>query len=288
MVILAPDLLTKNLIMKNILVPVDFSKAALNAANYSVSFAMSLDANVYLLNVLPLPVIIDDPILASVLITQAELLELNKRWMNEQVELLSKKTGKKIKGFVIEGLPLEIIAETANEINAGLIIMGMKGRGKSNSVFGSTATAVVRKSGFPVLVIPEKGDYHPLRNITFASDFDADIEADSYDPLIKIAQKLNITMCILNVQKKDCALGAERTIGKMNTSFAFKEIHPEFHSIYDKNVEDGINTFMEKNPTDVLAMVAHPHNLFERVFGTVHTKEMSYQTKIPLLILPEK
>jgi hypothetical protein len=74
----------------------------------------------------------------------------------------------------------------------------------------------------------------------------------------------------------------------MKTSLAFSSLHPEFHSVYDRNVEEGIHMFIEKNPTDVLVMVAHPHNLFERMFGTVHTKEMSYQTKIPLLILNDK
>ena len=274
--------------MKNILVPIDFSKASLNAAKYAVSFAEALSANLHLLNVVPAPVVIDDSILASVLITQAELSENNHRLMKEEVDSLSKKANVEIKSIVAEGLPSDVITEVAKELKAELIIMGMKGKGKSNSVFGSTATAVIRKCGFPVLVIPENGDYQPIRNITFASDFDPDVESDSYDLLIKLAQKLNIPVYVLNVQKKNCALGAERTIGKMKTSLAFSSLHPEFHSVYDRNVEEGIHMFIEKNPTDVLAMVAHPHNLFERMFGTVHTKEMSYQTKIPLLILNDK
>ena len=274
--------------MKNILVPIDFSKASLNAAKYAVSFAEALGANLHLLNVIPAPGIIDDSILASVLIMQAELSENNHRLMKEEVDSLSKKANVEIKSIVAEGLPSDVITEVAKELKAELIIMGMKGKGKSNSVFGSTATAVIRKSGFPVLVIPENGDYQPIRNITFASDFDPDVESDSYDLLIKLAQKLNIPVYVLNVQKKNCALGAERTIGKMKTSLAFSSLHPEFHSVYDRNVEEGIHMFIEKNPTDVLAMVAHPHNLFERMFGTVHTKEMSYQTKIPLLILNDK
>lgn len=274
--------------MKNILVPIDFSKASLNAAKYAVSFAEALSANLHLLNVVPAPVVIDDSILASVLITQAELSENNHRLMKEEVDSLSKKANVEIKSIVAEGLPSDVITEVAKELKAELIIMGMKGKGKSNSVFGSTATAVIRKAGFPVLVIPENGDYQPIRNITFASDFDPDVESDSYDLLIKLAQKLNIPVYVLNVQKKNCALGAERTIGKMKTSLAFSSLHPEFHSVYDRNVEEGIHMFIEKNPTDVLVMVAHPHNLFERMFGTVHTKEMSYQTKIPLLILNDK
>jgi nucleotide-binding universal stress UspA family protein len=274
--------------MKNILVTIDFSKASLNAANYAVSFAQSLGANLHLLNVIPPPVIIDDSVLASILITQAELLERNERSMKEEVKSLSKKANMDIKGLVVEGFPSDIISEIAHDIKADLIIMGMKGKGRSNSFFGSTATAVIRKSDFPVLVIPEKGDYQPIHSITFASDFDPAVESESYNALIKIAQKLSIVVYILNVQKKDCLLGAERTIGKMKTSLAFSNLHPQFHSVYERNVEEGINKFIEKNPTDILAMVAHPHNLFERMFGTVHTKKMSYETRIPLLVLQNK
>ncbi len=274
--------------MKNILVPIDFSKSSLNAANYAVSFAQSFGANLHLINVIPPPMLVDDPVLASVLVTQTELMENNKQLMKENIDSLSKTFGMHITGLVTEGFPSEIISEIANRKKADLIIMGMKGKGKSNSVFGSTATAVIRKSGFPVLLIPEKGDYQPIQKITFASDFNPDIESESYDVLIKMAQKLNIPVCILNVQQKDCSLGAERTIGKMNASLAFSNLHPQFNTIYDSNVEKGIQQFIEENPTDVLAMVAHPHNLFKRLFGTVHTKEMSYQTNIPLLILPDK
>jgi hypothetical protein len=37
-----------------------------------------------------------------------------------------------------------------------------------------------------------------------------------------------------------------------------------------------------------LVMVSRKHHFFERMFGTVHTKAMSYQTKIPLLVLQHK
>ena len=226
--------------------------------------------------------------LASVLITQAELMESHKQLMKEKIESLSKISGKNINGLVVEGPPSDIISELAGEKKADLIIMGMKGKGKSNSVFGSTATAVIRKSGFPVLLIPENSNYQPIRNITFASDFDPDVESESYDLLINLADKFHVPVSVLNVQKKDAVMGTEKVIGKMNTSLALSRLRPQFHYIYEKNVEEGINEFIENNPTDILAMIAHPHNLFERMVGTVHTKKMSYQTKTPLLILPDK
>ncbi|HEY5370106.1 MAG TPA: hypothetical protein VIJ75_14080 [Hanamia sp.] len=74
----------------------------------------------------------------------------------------------------------------------------------------------------------------------------------------------------------------------MKTSLAFSKQQHQFHTITDNKVEEGINKFIEQNQTDALAMVAHKHSLFERMFGKVHTKAMSYQTKIPLLVLQNK
>lgn len=271
--------------MKNILVPIDFSKASRNASGYAVSLAKIFDAGITLINVIPPAVIIDDSILASVMITQAEILENNKQLVQKEVEALSKKYPAKITGLVQEGFPADIIQEMVKEKHADLIVMGMKGKGRSNSVFGSTTTTVIRKLSFPVLVIPEKAGYSQINNITFASDFDAETEMIQYKLLLELAEKCNSKVHILNVQKKDSAMNSDQVIGKMKTNVVFSKLNHQFHTINEKNVEQGINKFIEKNPTDILAMVAHRHNLFERMFGKVHTKEMSYQTKIPLLVL---
>jgi nucleotide-binding universal stress UspA family protein len=271
--------------MKNILVPVDFSEASKDAAEYAVSLAKAFDAKVTFINATPPTIMVDDSILASVMITQAEILENNQRMMKEATDALSKKYSSKITGLVQEGYPTDVIDAMAKTKNADLIVMGMKGKGRSNSVFGSTTTTIISKSTFPVFVIPEKAEYKPISNITFASDFKAEIEMARYTLLLELAKKFNSQVNILNVQKRNASLKPDKAIGKMRASIAFSKLNHKFHSISDKKVEEGINKFIEKEPTDILAMVAQKHNLFERMFGQVHTRAMSYQTKIPLLVL---
>ncbi|MEO6844482.1 MAG: universal stress protein [Ginsengibacter sp.] len=273
--------------MKNILVPTDFSIASRNAAKYALSLAQSFNAKVTLINVVTPPIIIDDSILASVMITQAEILDANKKLMEQEIEALSDKTTE-IKGFVEEGYALDIVPKWVDKEKADLVIMGMKGKGKSSSVFGSTTTALIKRCSFPIFVIPEKAEFNPIHNITFASDFNATIESDRYTALLEISRKFNGVINILHVQKKQSDLKSEEEIGKMKTSLAFSNHEHQFHTITENNVEEGINKFMEQNHTDVLAMVAHKHSLFERMFGKVHTKSMSYQTEIPLLVLQSK
>ena len=274
--------------MKNILVPIDFSEASRNAAKYAVSLAKSFNAEVTFINVIPPSVIINDPVLAFTMTTSAEIHERHKQLMKKELKALTKEYQVKITGLVKEGYIPDILQEMVKEKQADLIIMGMKGKGKSNSVFGSTTATIIRKLSLPVFVIPEKAGFKPIHNITFATDFDAEMEIDRYTLLLELLGKFDSKICILDVEKNDSSFNAEKVIGKMETNLAFSKLNHEFHTIREKNVEEGINAFLGENPTDVLAMVAHKHTLFARMFGKVHTREMSYQTKIPLLILQDK
>ncbi len=91
---------------------------------------------------------------------------------------------------------------------------------------------------------------------------------------------------IVNVQRDEDEMSVENAIGKMEANLSFVNLEHRFNTVANKSVERGINDFLEKNPSDILAMVAHKHTFFRRIFGVVHTKEMSYQTRIPLLVLP--
>ena len=273
--------------MKKIIVLTDFSSASHNAGKYAVLLAKEFDATVTLLNVTPPSVIVHDSMFASVMITQAEILQQNQDQMDQEISQLSKLNGQKTRGFVTEGFLSDIISAMVLKEKTDLVVMGMKGKGKSNSVFGSTTTVLIRKSDFPILVIPEDAAYKPIEHITYASDFDSSIEIERFAALVKIAEKFSAPLSILHVEKND-RFTAENALGKVKTNSQFSRLTHEFYTIREKDVVVGINKFMDENPCSLLAMVAHKHTLFDRVFGIVHTKEMSLQTKIPLLVLQGK
>ena len=273
--------------MKKIIVLIDFSDASQNAGSYAASLAREFGAAVTLLNVTPPSVIVHDSMFASVMITQAEILQQNQEQMNQEVSDLSKLYGQAIRGIAMEGFLSDSISDMVLKDKIDLVVMGMKGRGKSNSVFGSSTTTLIRKSDFPILVIPEEATYNSIERITYASDFDPSIEIGRFEALVRIAEKFSAPLSILHVENGD-RFTAEEALGKIKTNSQFSMLQHEFHSIREKDVVAGINKFMEDNPCSLLAMVAHKHSLFDRTFGKVHTKEMSLQTKIPLLVLQGK
>lgn len=272
--------------MKNIILPVDFSTASYNASRYAVSLATVFKAKVTFINAIPSLLLFDEEAAPTMLMQHEKLIEENRALIENQIRFLSKKSLVKMEGFVAEGSPFNVIQEIALEKNADLIIMGVKG--KSNSIFGSTTNTVIRKSSFPVLVIPEATSYQSIDKIIFASDFNPETEIDRYALLENIAQKYNSFVQVLNVQKNEIVLSDNEVIGKMKTHFAFTYLNHDFTVIEDDNVVEGISDYLRTHRADLLVMMAQKHSAIERLFGEMYTTEMSRQTNIPLLVLQNK
>jgi len=51
------------------------------------------------------------------------------------------------------------------------------------------------------------------------------------------------------------------------------------------SVIDSINSYVEKEHTNLLVMAKHNRNFFDRLFHRSLSKQMAYHTKIPLLVL---
>ena len=274
--------------MKNILVPIDFSNASRNAANYAASLAQAFDARVTLINAIERPTLVDDSVLAPVLVTQAEIVQENSNLINQEMESLLKIYPVRMDAFVREGFITEIIGNVAAEITADIIVMGMKGKGESRAFLGSTVTKITRRLSHPVLVVPAKASFQLPTTIALASDFDPDFENQQYHLLIELAQKFDSMFKIVNVAVKGRQMKPSQAIGKMKISRALAQYATEFHTIREDKVDEGLENFLEEQDPDLLVMIAREHSFIDRLFGKVHTKEMSYKTRKPLLILPGK
>ena len=274
--------------MKKFLVTTDLSPASHNATKYAVDLAEATGAEIILLSVTPLGFLIDDSMLASIMITQAEIMEKNKTMLKEEADLFSGSNSISIKSLAVEGDPANTIVNMINENNFDLIIMGTKGRGNSNSIFGSTTTTVINRVECPILVIPQNSSFEPIKNIALASDFDTATEYSTYKSIFLIADKFQSSISIINVKNKKEDLTQQQVIEKMNLNQLFSMFTHNFYTIDNENVEDAIIEFTENNPVHLLAMISIKHNFFFRLLGTEHTKKMSYRTKIPLLVVHAK
>lgn len=272
--------------MKKILVATDFSDAARNAVRYAAGLAQEFNASLHLLHVFlePAPAL-DVPVTWGNSV-EAEQKEKEVQ-LRKEADNLAASFPVQVTTDVIMGFTGESIADQADKQGADLVVVGMKG-GKHSRFWGSNAITAIRKVSRPVLVVPEGVGFTPPKRLAFSTDFRESVDFQALDPLVLLAKQFGARIEIVHVQEEAEAMDTEEIAGKLGLERAFEGIDHQFSTIVDDDVEEGIQSFTQNNPTDMLVMVAHHHGLLNRWLGTSHTKQMSYQTTLPLLVLHDK
>ncbi|MDR3272472.1 MAG: universal stress protein [Flavobacteriaceae bacterium] len=144
--------------MKSILVPIDFSKSSDYIIEEAVEFAKSAHAKIYLLHVasLDLGFVIGD--------TGFQYMpELEAAGMKSETDELSKYEEKikqenlDVEIFIKQGIPSEVVLQTADEKDIDIIVMGSHGRGFfMEAILGSVSRGVIKGAKIPVLIIPRE------------------------------------------------------------------------------------------------------------------------------------
>ena len=139
--------------IQKILIPTDGSDYSIRAAEYSISIAKMLDAQIIVVYVID-EVVLDQ--LSKVTgreNVEQELKQDGQRYIN-YVLGLAEKEGVKADSILAKGRPFEQIVHLAKGLNIGLIVMGTYGRRVAERVLiGSVAERVIEYSPCPVLVI---------------------------------------------------------------------------------------------------------------------------------------
>jgi len=272
--------------MKTILAPTDFSPAAKNACDYAASLCKLLKSKLILFNSYMLPVPVFE--IPFVMVTADELEKNNEESIKKETERLFSTYGIEVEWLVRIGIPDEEIKDLEDEKDIDLVVMGLKGSGNHSKLIGSTTNAVIRKLRKPALVVPETAKFSHIRSVTYATDFDAEIKLACFAPLLELLRKLGAHLHVLNVRKETKGMNAEENAGKSRLEAIWGDIPHSYHFIEDKNMERAIQHFADEQSIDMLVMVVHHHNFFERIFGNHLTKDMTAKTHIPLLVLQDK
>ena len=138
---------------QNILIPTDGSDYSLRAAEYGISIAKLLSAQIMIVYVL------DEVVLEQVSRAsereevERELKNDGRRYIN-YVLGLAEKEGVKAASIIAKGRPFEQIVHIAKGLKMDLIVMGTYGlRGSDRILIGSVAERVIEYSSCPVLVV---------------------------------------------------------------------------------------------------------------------------------------
>jgi len=138
---------------KHILVPTDFSEYADQALDYAIELAKILQAHLTVLYVFHLSPLALGEAPPAVLADTLAAMETNAQQQTQMALARVQEAGLQGDSAIVEGIPFQVIIETAESQDIDLIVMGTHGRtGLSHALMGSVAEKVVRLAPCPVLV----------------------------------------------------------------------------------------------------------------------------------------
>jgi len=156
--------------MKSIIVPINFSANAANAARYAADMALAAEADIYLFHALQIPVTA-----AELPLPDYAFEEMQKNGQ-ELLNSLTKELKERTMGQVNVLADLEIggveykLEEYCKRRNPFVVVMGASGSGLERMLSGSSTVRAIKKLPYPLLVVPEKAVFHAIRKVVLACD----------------------------------------------------------------------------------------------------------------------
>lgn len=282
--------------MKKILVPTDFSTPAENAANYAVSLASTLQAEVILCHAIPSPQAAPTPSqLAWPMLSQQELRDETEGSLVATVNQLMEKGCQtsqaycpKISFRYEEGKVVEVLEKFVVETKPDLLVMGLTGAGHLVQLaLGSNSRKMIDAASRPVLYVPFSATFRPLRKIIFASDL-AEDNLEALQHLVRIASPFGAEIIVYHVSNYGTGrLEEQHQLGfdfqnKVMSKLAYQQVR--YYNLWHDNVDSALKWMRSQEGVDLLAMVHRRHSILDMLVHGSHTHKSSRITSIPLIV----
>lgn len=195
--------------IRTILVPVDFSRASIQALKYTIPLAQEFGATIHLVHVQPADELTAIEKAGGLMLSYADSIALMQDRLSEALPEPGRFWPDNC--HVVSGKPYEEICKLAGRIEADLIVLPTRGLGRLKHVFlGSTAERVIRYAPCPVL-IPRGASFNSitwngssagarftLRKILVPADF-SDCSLAGVRYAARLAQRTGAALRLLHV-----------------------------------------------------------------------------------------
>lgn len=184
----------------------------------------------------------------------------------------------------------EVILNTAQKIDADLVIVGVKSSNLSRGFFaGNIANELMKNLECPLLIVPEEFQFHGLSTLLYATDFEtSDIHA--IVSLVDFAQPYGALIKIIHIQRK-MEYDVEKNLESFKIAVGKKVSYPEivFSIKRAEDLESGIHQSINQEMPEMLVMLERQHNTFwNRLFHKDTVMTMEDEISIPLLVFNQK
>lgn len=280
--------------MRTILFPTDFSELADNAFIYAIHLAKSVDANLKVVHSYMSPVFASihpgqpemlGEIYANVESTEHEKFQSNTphlRKMAMEYDFPEERIS-----FLFEEGPVStVVRNLTKKEKIHLIVMGTHGQsGFLDRIIGSNTVSVINSVKTPVIAVPPHARFSEIKRVAFTTLFRESDKIALREALIMAREVGAETTCIHVVMQSDLtAVGRQMdqwTADHTRYAVQFK--------LLDKveSVEHTITNYILDHNVDMLAVVKRNRGFFDRLFNDSTTHNLTFHTKVPIIVYHE-
>jgi nucleotide-binding universal stress UspA family protein len=276
--------------MKKILVPTDFSKPSIIAAEVAVDIAKKDGADVIFLNVVEEATDGSFNVEGEVSRGNMEdrlftfkMIEKAKKQLQKMVSD-PKFSAVTVNGELRVGNPFHGMRTIIVEQKVDLVVMGTSGRTKlEEMLIGSNTERIIRYAKCPVLTVHKKPVSSDFKNIVYATSLSPQEEV--FSRIVKRAQQLyNSTLHLVRINTP-ADFQKDHIVKDYMEKFAKKlQLKNYTINIYnDFSTEDGIIRFADQVDADMIAMATHGRTGFAHVLTGSIAEEVAGHSNRPVL-----
>jgi nucleotide-binding universal stress UspA family protein len=276
--------------MNHILVPVDLSENSRQAADLALDLASHMQAGMVILNAYhPFPQAPE----VGAFIGEKELDHLGsharkqlKEWAEPYIR--SQRTRGTIR--LEEGWPAQTIIRCARELDTSMIVMGRKGMNAVERVLlGSVSMGVIKKTKWPVMLVPERWAQHAFKRIVFATDYrKGDMKKTEF--LVELAQAYDAELIVLHAHASDHKNAFETDLLEAYRDSLLSRVRYDklrFEVVTSRQgAEHAVHDFVKRAKVDLLAVARTKDRFFHRVLLPGFTEQALRHADVPLLVFP--
>lgn len=268
--------------MKNIIIPVDFSKHSEYALETGAILAKRHNATLHILHMLEL---------SDSLFSQSS--EQNQDEMVFMLAIARKKFDTFLEKEYLQDIDMVPVIKhrkvyrevdaLAKEVNADLIIMGSQGLTPQDGLFaGSNSEKMVRNSNTPVLVIKTHPDNFTLNNVIFATDLSIG-SIPAYKKAHAIFTTLGSGFHPVFVNRPHGGFINSREFNAKLKAFSKAGGATKVEFIAGYSIDDGLIQYAEETNADAIAISTNARKGLMRLLKGSVSEDLANHSKLPIM-----
>lgn len=285
---------------RRILVPVNFSENSVKACLFAIGIAEKLKAEIKLLHVFNEPV--EEP-------SRIKHTGTFEKYYRDELRVVEEECRKKMIKFIetikeiiehekysqanlhfslIAGRLSSRIPAICNSFKPDVLVMGSGSSAISSKHESQQAVIkIIENTNLPILVVPEEFDYKGVDNIPvlYVTDF-LDSDFTSFRTLLSLLAPFNVKYYCIHVENRDEEVIKEQKMEELKkiTEKDYSNYDVDWLLIKNKDVINGIQSFVEQNDIKLVSFTAPKRSMIYRLLNPNNLKRMMKQIKIPMFI----